>query len=430
MAIFLFTLCQTHIRSALSPNAASRLASPLSRSLGTTSRRARTLATVAAPSRVITGETGNNVTPYIEALIGRNLHTNIDHPLGIIKAKIEEYFLSLDGPGFEIRDAMDPVVRAKECFDDLRIPEDHPGRKPSDTYYISRLGGREVSSSDDTLLRTHTSAHQSTLLREGLEAFLCTGDVYRRDEIDASHFPAFHQMEGVKLFDPAVVGGEMSREEWLESEGCKLVAADLKKTLEGLCDHLFGPVEKRWNEDYFPFTEPSFELEIFYNGDWMEVLGCGVVHSEVLEKCELTGRHGWAFGLGLERLAMVLFSIPDIRLFWSQDKRFTSQFKAGQLTAFKPYSKYPPCFKDISFWLPPEGYEQNDFFELGRSVCGELIEKIDLVDEFTNPKKGKTSHCYRLTYRSMDRSLTDDEVNALQEELREKSADELKVELR
>jgi len=91
----------------------------------------------------------------------------------------------------------------------------------------------------------------------------------------------------------------------LESAGCKLVADDLKKTLEGLCDHLFGPVEKRWIDEYFPFTEPSFELEIFYNGDWMEVLGCGVIHSGVLEKCELSHRKGWAFGLGLERLAMV-----------------------------------------------------------------------------------------------------------------------------
>lgn len=91
----------------------------------------------------------------------------------------------------------------------------------------------------------------------------------------------------------------------LASPGCKLVADDLKKALEGLCDHLFGPVEKRWIDEYFPFTEPSFELEIYYNGDWMEVLGCGVIHSGVLEKCGLSHRKGWAFGLGLERLAMV-----------------------------------------------------------------------------------------------------------------------------
>ena len=135
---------------------------------------------------------------------------------------------------------------------------------PCTTCQVTRDGGRELSSSADTLLRTHTSAHQSTLMREGREAFLCTGDVYRRDEIDATHFPAFHQMEGVKLFDSALVGGAMTREEWLASPGCELIAADLKKTLEGLCDELFGPVEKRWIDEYFPFTEPSFELEIFY----------------------------------------------------------------------------------------------------------------------------------------------------------------------
>lgn len=125
----------------------------------------------------------------------------------------------------------------------------------------------------------------------------------------------------------------------------------------------------------------------------------------------------------------MLFGIPDIRLFWSDDARFTKQFKAGSITPFKPYSKYPPCFKDISFWIP-EAFEPNDFFEIGRGVAGELVEGVELIDEFTNPKKGKTSHCYRVTYRSMDRSLTDDEVNAMQEDLRSKAESELGVELR
>ena len=380
-------------------------------------------------SRFITGNVGNNVTPYIANLVGRDLHKIKDHPLGIIKAKIENYFNNLDeGITFDMVDSLDPLVNAQECFDDLLIPPDHPGRKPSDTYYVTRDGGREVSSPADTLLRTHTSAHQSTLMREGREAFLCTGDVYRRDEIDASHFPVFHQMEGVKLFDPELVGGAMTKEEWLASDGCKLVAEDLKKTLEGLVDELFGPVEKQWRDDYFPFTEPSFELDIYYNGDWMEVLGCGVIHSGVLDNVGKSDRHGWAFGLGLERLAMVLFTIPDIRLFWTQDERFTKQFKAGEITTFQPYSKYPECKKDIAFWIPDD-FEPNDFFEIGREVCGELVESMELIDEFTNPKKGKTSHCYRINYRSMDRSLTNEEVNAMQERLRERATD-LGVELR
>ena len=89
--------------------------------------------------------------------------------------------------------------------------------------------------------------------------------------------------------------------------------------------------------------------------------------SGVLSNVGLQDRHGWAFGLGLERLAMVLFSIPDIRLFWTEDKRFIKQFKEGQITTFKPYSKYPPCYKDISFWIP-ESFEPNDFFEIGRGA--------------------------------------------------------------
>ena len=83
----------------------------------------------------------------------------------------------------------------------------------------------------------------------------------------------------------------------------------------------------RWVEAYFPFTTPSLELEIYFNDDWLEVLGCGVIQQPILEKCDMGDKHGWAFGLGLERLAMVLFDIPDIRLFWTDDKRFLKQFK-------------------------------------------------------------------------------------------------------
>ena len=186
-------------------------------------------------------------------------------------------------------------------------------------------------------------------------------------------------------------------------------------------DHLFGPVEKRWADDYFPFTEPSFEMEILYDGDWLEVLGSGVVHTEVLQNVGKEDRRGWAFGLGLERLAMILFKIPDIRLFWTDDERFHSQFKAGEITEFQSYSKYPPCLKDIAFWLP-EGFVENDFFEMARGVAGDIVENMDLIDEFTNPKTGRTSKCYRITYRSMDRSLTNEEVDALQDELRDKCA--------
>ena len=353
----------------------------------------------------------NNIPNHIAALVGRGLHTKEDHPIGIIRSKIQDYFIAQDSE-YKIFDGEDPIVTTTQCFDDLRINPDHPGRSPSDTYYIT----------DETLLRTHTSAHQSMHLRDGYEKFLCAGDVYRRDEIDSSHYPAFHQLEGVKLFPSDVVDGAngVSKEEWLASPECKMIADDLKETLEGLMDHLFGPVEKKWSDDFFPFTEPSFECEILYEGEWLEVLGCGVIHSEVLEMADRGDRRGWAFGLGLERLAMILFKIPDIRLFWSDDTRFSKQFSAGKITTFKPYSKYPPVFKDIAFWLP-EDFVENDFFEMARGIAGDLVERMELTDTFTNPKTNKTSKCYRITYRSMDRSLTDDEINVLQNDLRVQS---------
>ena len=163
-----------------------------------------------------------------------------------------------------------------------------------------------------------------------------------------------------------------------------------------------------------------FPFNCILKGEWLEVLGCGVIHTEVLDMAGRSDRRGWAFGLGLERLAMILFKIPDIRLFWTDDDRFTKQFSAGQITEFKSYSKYPPVYKDISFWIP-DNYVENDFFEMARGIAGDMVEKIDMTDEFTNPKKQKTSKCYRITYRSMDRSLTDEEVNAMQDELRDRS---------
>ena len=170
---------------------------------------------------VITSDPHNNVTDHIFEKIGYNLHKRPDHPLGIIKAVIGDYFDEKFGKGeFATFDDMYPIVTAHANFDSVLVPPDHVSRSANDTYYVNK----------DNVLRCHTSAHQAEMLKDGARKFLVTGDVYRRDEIDASHFPAFHQMEGVKLFDPAAVGGEMDREEWLASEGCQLVAADLKKS--------------------------------------------------------------------------------------------------------------------------------------------------------------------------------------------------------
>ncbi|XP_057816032.1 phenylalanine--tRNA ligase, chloroplastic/mitochondrial isoform X2 [Cryptomeria japonica] len=338
----------------------------------------------------------NNVPDSIFAKIGLQLHRRDNHPLGILKNEIYNFFDNNFTESFNKFDNLCPIVSVKANFDDVLVPPDHVSRSYNDTYYINT----------ETVLRCHTSAHQAELLREGYSHFLVTGDVYRRDSIDATHYPVFHQMEGFRVFSPA---------EWEESgvDGTSYAAMDLKKNLEALARHLFGDVEMRWVDTYFPFTNPSFELEIYFQEKWMEVLGCGVTEQAILNANGRPGTTAWAFGLGLERLAMVLFDIPDIRLFWSSDHRFTSQFSKGQLgVKFKPFSKFPPCYKDISFWIN-EPFTENNLCEVVRGVAGDLAEEVSLIDEFTN-KKGMTSHCYRITFRSMERSLTDEEVNRLQ----------------
>lgn len=169
------------------------------------------------------------------------------------------------------------------------------------------------------------------------------------------------------------------------------------------------PLRVRWIEAYFPFTSPSYEVEVWWEGEWLELLGCGVVMQRTLDEAGVPDKAGWAFGLGLERLSMVLFSIPDIRLFWTTDQRFHSQFSQDQITTFVPYSRYPECYKDMSFWLPvgsvgvagSEGetktgsgsaaagvsaaggkgrvFHENDYFEIVREVAGDLVETVSLV---------------------------------------------------
>eukprot|EP01038_Epipyxis_sp_PR26KG_P010403 gene10403-13973_t len=369
----------------------------------------------------------NNIPDSIIEKVGRNLHLQNNHPLKIIKQRIETYcntngLVAANQPfPFQLFDNLSPIVDTYRCFDALRVPPEHVSRRPSDTYYVDT----------QTVLRTHTSAHQTQLIADGIPAFLCAGDVYRRDEVDATHYPVFHQMEGVRIYQPEEFPADMPI-----SDINKRIESDLKALLSGLAVHLFGDVEMRWREDYFPFTEPSFELEVLFNGQWLEVLGCGVIHREVMQNAKQSNKHGWAFGLGLERLAMVLFSVPDIRLFWSNDDRFLSQFnEKSNKMVFQPYSKYPLCYKDVSFWLPQseagvKDFHVNDVYELIRGIAGDLVEKVEKFDEFSNKKTGKTSHAYRIIYRSMDRSLTNAEVDALQEKFRADLVEKLRVELR
>jgi phenylalanyl-tRNA synthetase alpha chain len=193
----------------------------------------------------------------------------------------------------------------------------------------------------------------------------------------------------------------------------------------------------------------------------MEILGCGLIHPKIIGSIPKfpTDTIGWAFGLGemtvfmplskgslscllkppfadtgLERLAMVVYGITDIRVFWSRDPRFHSQFAGRPLDAqiqYAPYSKFPLTSRDISFWLPDDGsFHDNVFYEVVREVAGELVEQVVLVDSFVHPKTNKASRAFRIDYRSMERSLTNVEINVLQDRVRAIVADSLKVTIR
>ncbi|KAF8932522.1 putative phenylalanyl-tRNA synthetase alpha subunit [Dissophora ornata] len=384
-----------------------------------------------------------NVTPTILEKTTRQLHLIPTHPIAIIKNLIASTF-----PDFKHYETFSPVVTTKENFDDLCFSDDHPGRAVTDTYYIN----------EKIMLRTHTSAHQLKVMTEA-DKVLVTADVYRRDEIDASHYPVFHQMEGAQLFDAktavedirkaiAADSSTVSRsihttdttvitpenpKQGCHDEAAMLATADhLKHSLNMMVRKLFShekDLQVRWIDAQFPFTSPSWEMEILYQGKWLEVLGCGVIKQDILNNAEKPDKIGWAFGLGLERLALVLFGIPDIRLFWSQDERFLRQFEPSKIQKFKTFSKFPPCIKDISFWSN-EDFHENNFCEIVRDVAGDIAEDVQLIDEFTHPKTKRRSVCYRINYRSMDRNVTNVEINELQEKLREEVVNRMKVELR
>ncbi|CEH16808.1 phenylalanyl-trna synthetase [Ceraceosorus bombacis] len=452
-----------------------------------------------------TSDDYTNLPPSIRERLSSSpqLPYSASHPLALLRREIEGHLChhtAISAPS--------PVVTSALNFDTLGFPLDHPGRSPTDTYYINR----------NICLRTHTSAHEVEVFSQGHDHWLLTADVYRRDEIDASHYPIFHQMEGASIWhqDDFLPGGRVEmecqdmeahlRDAKIEIEdevditeaggwqaghassqerlvAAQLSARHLKATLNGLVLRLFGPrhaadaaaaalaggastdqaanraahaepLKVRWIAASFPFTSPSFEVEVWFRGKWLEILGSGVVMEKTLKDSGVSHRIGWAFGLGLERIAMVLYSIPDIRLFWSKDPRFLNQFAmdgsksrgptasdnvppsetgvsaAGGLVTFKPYSKYPPVLKDVSFWLASHEPHDNDVYEIVRDVAKDLVESVELTDKFEHPKTKRKSCCYRITYRSMDRSLEHEVINALHKAIGKRLTEDMGVELR
>ena len=186
-------------------------------------------------------------------------------------------------------------------FEALNVPDDHPAKDMHDTFYLNNSG----------LLRTHTSPVQIRTMEksEAPHRIICPGKVYRKDS-DLTHTPMFHQIEGLVV-----------------EEGASF--AQLKGLLNDFLEDFFGEqVELRFRPSYFPFTEPSAEADIRWKKNWLEVLGCGMVHPNVLKGVGVDTKKysGFAFGLGVERMAMLKYDIPDLRAFFENDIRFLEQF--------------------------------------------------------------------------------------------------------
>jgi phenylalanyl-tRNA synthetase alpha chain len=423
----------------------------------------------------------HNVPSTINTAVGRQLHLQKDHPISITRQIIESVF---PAPVYKYHNNLFPVVTTHQNFDSLEFPHDHPGRSKTDTYYVNK----------DTVLRTHTSAHQADTYRlNESEGFLISADVYRRDAIDRSHYPIFHQMEGARMWDRTKVpGGDIAKAVWEDfaklpkhdmkvedpnpphhaernplqaphtAAEAEAIGAHLKRSLELMVAEIFSraraasgadavsaePLRIRWIEAYFPFTSPSWELEVFWQGDWLEVLGSGVINQKIFTNAGMPDQLGWAFGIGLERIAMLLFEIPDIRLFWSRDERFLGQFTGvsddlTRMKRFVPFSKHPACYKDVAFWLRStssaagggtrmnsQDFHENDIMEVLRDIAGDAVEDVKAIDEFTHPKTGRKSLCYRINYRSLERTLTNDEANRYHDRVREELVSRFGVELR
>ncbi|MEM6533679.1 MAG: phenylalanine--tRNA ligase subunit alpha [Myxococcota bacterium] len=236
-------------------------------------------------------------------LPGRRLGTGAPHPLRVIEERVMECLVPL---GFAVADG--PLVEHDWYnFEALNFPENHPSRDMQDTFFVE----------ETVLLRTHTSNTQIRTMerRPPPVRVIAPGMVFRKDEVDATHSPVFHQIEGL----------------WIDES---TTFADLKGVLRRIAVHLFGEdTEVRFRPSFFPFTEPSLEMDVKAPGlaggtGWMELLGAGMVHPNVLRAVGYDPEQvqGFAFGMGIERLAMQAFGVDDIRNFYENDLRFLGQF--------------------------------------------------------------------------------------------------------
>ncbi len=237
-------------------------------------------------------------------------HVGHSHPNTIALEEVERIFV---GMGYEVVEG--PEVEYDEYnFTKLNIPANHPAKDEQDTFYINK----------DIVLRTQTSPVQARIMEQGKLPIrmIAPGRVFRSDEVDATHSPSFHQVEGLVIDK-------------------HITFADLKGTLAQFAKEMFGEDTKvKFRPHHFPFTEPSAEVDVscfkcggtgcrFCKGSgWIEILGCGMVHPHVLEMCGIDPEEytGFAFGVGLERIALLKYEIDDMRLLYENDIRFLKQF--------------------------------------------------------------------------------------------------------
>ncbi|MBU2472792.1 phenylalanine--tRNA ligase subunit alpha [Patescibacteria group bacterium] len=221
------------------------------------------------------------------------------HPLTLVQKEIEEIFQSM---GFSVVDG--PEVETEQYnFNALNVPKDHPARDLWDTFWLKDL---------DLLLRTHTSPVQARYMEKNNPPLriIVPGRCFRHEATDATHDVQFYQFEGLMV-------------------GKKVSAVNFKGIIEEFFKQFFkSDVKVRLRPSYFPFVEPGFEVDVKRNGDWLEIMGAGMVHPNVFKEVGYNPNNwqGFAFGAGLERLAMIKYQIDDIRLFYSSDLRFLNQF--------------------------------------------------------------------------------------------------------
>lgn len=231
-------------------------------------------------------------------LPGRSAGTGGLHPVSLTLKRVEELFRSI---GFEVAEG--PEIESDFYnFTALNIPEDHPARAMHDTFYVD----------DKHVLRTHTSPVQVHYMQDKAPPLkiIAPGRVYRVDS-DATHSPMFHQVEGL----------------WVDEH---ISFANLKGIVQDFLQRFFerDDLQVRFRPSFFPFTEPSAEMDMSWNGGWLEIGGCGMVHPEVFRHVGIDSEkyRGFAFGLGVERLTMLRYGVNDLRLFFENDLRFLKQF--------------------------------------------------------------------------------------------------------